>query len=56
MWIQTKDLKQAANLVNGCVGFGKDISYAGNENLVSNLPIYVIIDFGDKYTDKPFLR
>ena len=41
----TKDLKQAANLVNGSTGIVKDVIYAKNDTLANNLPMYVIVDF-----------
>ena len=46
----TKELKHAANLVNGSVGFAKEIIYAENESLSNNLPMYVSVDFSDTYT------
>ena len=50
----TKNLKQAANLVNGSTGIVKDIIYAENETPANNLPMYVIVDFGDSYTGESF--
>ena len=43
----TKNLEQAANLINGSTGIVKDIVYAENELLENNLPMYVIVDFRD---------
>ena len=43
-----KKLKQAANLVNGSIGFVKEMIWAENETLSSNLPIYFLSDFGDR--------
>ena len=34
-----KNLKQATNLVNGSVGFAKEIIYTKNETPASNLPM-----------------
>ena len=51
-----KNLKQVDNLINKSVGFMKEIMYAKNETPVSNLPMYAIVDFGDRYTDKIFSR
>ena len=48
----TKNLKQAANLVNGNTGIVKDIIYAENETPANNLLMYVILDFGNTYTGK----
>ena len=50
----TKNLKQAANLVNGSTGIVKDIIYAENETQANNLPMYVIVDFGNMYTGQRF--
>ena len=41
----TRTLKEAANLVNGSIGFGKEIIYSENETPASNLPMYVIVKF-----------
>ena len=43
----TKILEQAANLVNKRVDFMKEIIYAKNQAPASDLPIYVLVDFGD---------
>ena len=51
----TKNLKYAANLVNGSVGFAKETIYIKNEISASKLPMYVLTDFGDTYTGKSFL-
>ena len=48
----TKNLKQAANLVNRGTGIAKDIIYAENDTPANNLPIHIIVDFGDTYTGK----
>ena len=45
-----KNLKQAANLVNGSTGIVKEIVYAEHKYPENNLPMYVIVDFGNMYT------
>ena len=48
----TKNLEQAEKLVNGSVGFVKEMIYVKRETPASNLPMYVILEFF--YTNKPF--
>ena len=43
------NLKQDSNLVNGSVGYVKDIVYEEGQGPPS-LPLYVIVDFGEFYT------
>ena len=52
--LSTKILKQAANLVKKSVDFVREIVYAKNHIPSSNLPMYIITDFGDMYTDQKF--
>ena len=47
------NLKQDSNLVNGSVGYVKDIVYEEGQGPPS-LPSYVIVDFGDFYTGPNF--
>ena len=48
----TKNLKQAANLVNGSTGIVKDVIHVENDTPANNLSVYVFVDFGDTYTGK----
>ena len=47
------NLKQDSNLVNGSVGYVKDIVYEEGQGPPS-LPSYVIVDFGEFYTGPKF--
>ena len=51
-----KNLKQATNLVNGSVGFAKEMIYFKSKSPTSNLPIYVITDFADMCTGESFFQ
>ena len=44
-----KKIQQADNLVNESVGIMKDIIYTKDKTPSNNLPMYVIVDFSDKY-------
>ena len=41
-------------MINGSVGFAKEIIYAKNEISACNLPICVLVGFGDIYTGESF--
>ena len=47
------NLKQGSYVVNGSVGYVKDIIYEEGQGIPS-LPSYVIVDFGEFYTGPNF--
>ena len=49
------NLKQDSNLVNGSVGYVKEIVYEEGK-LPPSLPSYVIVDFGEFYTGRRFFE
>ena len=49
------NLKQESNLVNGSVGYVKEIVYEDGQG-PPRLPLYVVVDFGDFYTGVNFFE
>ena len=52
----TKNLKQAANVINGRTGIVKDSIHAENETPTNNLLMYVIVNFDNRYTGEFILE
>ena len=48
-------MKQYSNLVNGSIGYVKEIMYEEGK-LPPSLPSYVIVDFGEFYTGRRFFE
>ena len=49
-----KNLKEVVNLIKGSVGYIEEVTYVQNESQAINLPMCVLIDFGEVYEGQTF--